>query len=77
MATIENNKDRNGETLQPGDRVRNVLRTVSNSRGYERPDPSYFGTVLACEAGCNGGIIVQIDGRPFTSHFVHTDLVKM
>ena len=77
MATIENNKDRNGETLQPGDRVRNVWRTVSNSQVCERPDPAYFGTVLECEAGCNGGIIVQIDGRPFTSHFVHTDLVKI
>lgn len=77
MSTIENNKDRAGTLLQSGDRVRNVWRTVSDSRGYERPDPAYFGTVLECEEGRNGGIIVQVDGRPFISRFCHTDLLKM
>ena len=78
MTIIENNRDRNGITLQAGDRVRHAFRYTYDRHGEtSKPDPSYFGTVLECEPGCNGGIIVQIDGRYFTSCFVHTDLVKI
>jgi len=78
MNIIENNKDRNGTPLQPGDRVRHAFRHTYDKYGEtSKPDPDYVGTVLECEGGCNGGIIVQVDGRPFTSHFCHTDLVKI
>lgn len=75
--TIVNDIDHNGNQLKVGDRVHNAFRNIYDKYGAScQPDPAYFGTVLSFDEGCNGGAVVQIDGRPFTSNFVTTDLVK-